>query len=86
METLNHYDGLQVPAWSLCYLVNGDSTGISDEEQAEVDSWYSQFMQESQESGGDVIFSITDESEYFTWNPDFGLACHCVECEILIVR
>ena len=86
METLNHYDGLQVPAWSLCYLVNGDSLGISDEEQAEVDAWYSQFTQEAQELGGYVIFAVTDESESFTWNPEFGGACDCVECEILIAR
>lgn len=30
----------KIPTWSLCYLVNGDATGLTDEEIALVDKWY----------------------------------------------
>lgn len=33
------YEKFDLPDWSLCYLINGDATGLSDEETAEIDAW-----------------------------------------------
>ena len=29
-----------IPTWALCYLINGDSTGLTDDDLAIVDTWY----------------------------------------------
>lgn len=30
----------KIPTWSLCYLVNGDASGLTDEELQTIDRWY----------------------------------------------
>lgn len=32
----------KIPTWSLCYLINGDATALTDEEIRMVDEWVSQ--------------------------------------------
>ena len=29
-----------IPTWALCYLINGDPTGLTDDEIAMIDKWY----------------------------------------------
>ena len=29
-----------IPTWALCYLINGDRTGLNDTELAMIDKWY----------------------------------------------
>ncbi len=29
-----------IPVWAMCYLVNGDSTGLTDEDKTIVDKWW----------------------------------------------
>lgn len=88
MTTIAKYTELSVPGYALSYLVNGDDSGIEPEDKANIDEWYSQFEEEAQEVSGHVIFAITDNDSdsYFTWNPEFGLACNCYDCTILIVK
>ena len=31
-----------IPTWSLCYLFNSDATGLTDEEIAQIDQWYTE--------------------------------------------
>ena len=61
------------PSWALCYLINGDDSGLTDDEIAMVDSWV--------DNSGCNVFSISYFSEndkHFSWSPEFGLACDCV--------
>lgn len=30
----------KIPTWSLCYLVNGDASGLTDEEIQAIDCWH----------------------------------------------
>ena len=30
----------KIPTWSLCYLVNGDASGLTEEELQTIDRWY----------------------------------------------
>ena len=36
----------KIPTWSLCYLINGDATALTDEEIRMVDEWVSQWQVE----------------------------------------
>ena len=83
MKTLAEYE-INLPGWSLSAIHNGDTSGISEKETAEIDSYFEPFYKEAQESGGHVI--ISDDSEpFFTRFPAFGLACDCVKGTVLIV-
>jgi len=58
----------EFPTWALNYLFNDDSTDLTPDEVAMVDSW--------KEHKG--FFSCSDHP-FFSWNPVFGLASTCVE-------
>ncbi len=69
-----------IPTWALCYLINGDSTGLTDEDLAMIDKWYTD----------NKVQNITTASEqegtthpYFSHYPAFGLASEVVDCIVM---
>jgi hypothetical protein len=87
MKTLKVYDELAIPSWALSYLVNNDSTGLSDQDQAQIDSFMADFEAEARGLNAHVMFADDAEGgEFFTNSPEFGLACNCVEAKILILQ
>ena len=63
----------RVPTWAICYLVNGDPTGLSDEDIKQVKQWLDK-------TG---IYEVFPEEgdEYFTHYPAFGLPCAVLDCQ-----
>jgi hypothetical protein len=61
-----------IPNWSLPYLVNGDSSGLEDDEVKMVDDWHKKNNVE--------IVNPTDEQDGFTTDTEFGDACDCTVC------
>lgn len=86
MNILSKYTELPIPTWALSYLVNGDASGIDDKEQKQADNYMDQFYREAKEKHGHVIFSCGDGEGSFTHYPEFGLACDCIDCTVLIVN
>lgn len=74
-----------VPSYALSYLVNGDASGLEDEEQKAIDEWYGHYQEIADRRGGHVIIDPGDEEEEFTRYPAFGLACSTVPTTILIL-
>ena len=70
----------KIPTWSLCYLINGDATALTDEEIRMVDEWVSQWQVE-------IVSPLMDEDgnthPYFCHYPIFGLPTEVEDCEIL---
>jgi hypothetical protein len=87
MNTVNSYS-VKLPDYSLSYLINGDESGISEEDKNIIDEYMQEFYDESESCNGDVIIGLDDiDSEgYFTWSPSFGLACTVFDATILIVN
>lgn len=85
MKTVAEYK-VRFPAYALSYMVNADPSGLEDSEIDAVDKYMQQYYDEAKEVNGYVIFSPEDGEEYFTWNPEFGLACTVVDCTILIAN
>lgn len=60
----------KIPTWSLCYLVNGDASGLTDEELQTIDRWY-------KDMGVQVVSPVMDDGcslqPYFSHCPAFGL-------------
>lgn len=67
---------MEIPEWALCYLVNGDLTGLSDEDIKMVQDW------EKNNHVYDV--EALEEEGSFSWHPEFGKACNVVKCSVFI--
>ena len=90
MKTIAEYD-VQLPEYSLTYLINDDSSGLTDIDKKVIDFYMENFYIEANKNHGDVIVDImTDENDnsegYFTWNPAFGLPCTCYDAKIIILE
>jgi len=70
-----------IPTWALCYLINSDPSGLTDEEISMVDEW-------CKTNGVSVVCTASDqegESEpYFTHYPAFGLPTDVTDCNVII--
>lgn len=74
------------PAWALCALVNGDESNLSDEEKKQIADFESKYQERAISAGyKHVIYSPKDE-EFFCAHPCFGLACNCVELDVIYVK
>jgi len=69
-----------IPTWALCYLINGDHIGLTDDEIAMIDKWYADNKVQT------VTTVSEDEGEchpYFSHLPAFGLASEVVDCIVM---
>lgn len=69
-----------VPAYALSYLVNGDASGMEDEDQANADAWmeYCQNKMAKDYPGLACNLIVSDAEPSFVHHPAFGLACEAV--------
>ena len=70
----------KIPTWSLGYIINGDMTGLTDEEIRMIDEWQSKLNVQ-------VVSPLTDEEgnaqPYFSRYPLFGLPAEVEDYDIL---
>lgn len=64
-----------IPDWSLSYLVNGDSSGIEDEDKKIVDDWYKR-------NNIILVNPIDGTEEDFIAHPEFGGGSSCMVCYV----
>jgi hypothetical protein len=87
MKTISEYTELNIPSYALPYLVNNDPSGLEDNEIKIIDNYMDQYYSEAKEKNGHVIFSPENDTEPgFIHFPEFGLACDCIPCTVLIVK
>lgn len=72
----NGYDILDIPEYALNYIVNGDSSSISDEDKNLCDKFLEtwEYIDQVQDENGEF------EEASFNRNPCFGLPCDTVRC------
>lgn len=78
MKTIAEYE-VKFPSWALSYVINGDDSGITPEDKRLVDSYMSRFP------AGAIVDYEAEAGEYFTWCPEFGLACDVVDAHIIVL-
>ena len=70
----------KIPTWSLCHLVNGDASGLTDEDLQTIDRRY-------KDMDVQVVSPVMDDEcgtqPYFSHYPAFGLPTEVVDCDIL---
>ena len=73
----------KIPTWSLCYLINGDATGLTEDEINMIDQWTSDWQVQ-------IVSPFTDEEgnahPYFSHCPLFGLPSEVEDCDILYLN
>ena len=68
--------------WTLCYLINGDSEGLTEADKVLIDEWW--------EQKNVVTVSPASEEEgnihpYFSHYPAFGMATDVLDCNIMVM-
>ena len=80
MSELEYINTIELPTWAASYLVNGDSSGLEDNEIELVDTWADSLEHNC------LVFDFGGSEEYagsgFTHYPEFGLPCDCEEVKL----
>lgn len=79
----------RIPTWALCYIINGDPSGLEDDDIAKVDNFF-----KSYERIGcpiQIVSPIVEDENagphaYFSHYPAFGLPCEVEDCEVLFTK
>ena len=73
----------KIPTWALCYFVNDDATGLTDEEIEMADKWWTennvQYVTPAPEKEGECY-------PYFDHFPAFGLATEVLDCSVATLK
>ena len=76
-----------IPNYALGYLVNGDASGIEDEDREACDEWLKcrteKLQREYPGLAVDLVLRDDDEGS-FTRSPAFGLACNCIDGAVVV--
>ena len=69
------FEKYDIPTWALCYLINGDRTGLEDGEIAMINEW-------TNRAGVAWVCPPEEEDgpEFFDPRPEFGPACAVLPC------
>lgn len=86
MDTIESYKE-NIPVYAMSYIHNNDSSGIVLQTDIKaINNFLKWYDDRAAELGGQVIIGCSEEEGNFTHHPAFGLACNCVETEILICK
>jgi hypothetical protein len=83
MKTLKKYT-VSMPDYALPYLINNDIQGLSEDDISMIEKALRPYYSEARALHGVIDFSCDLGDSYFTWHPFCGLACTCVDFDILI--
>ncbi len=72
----------RIPVWSLCYLMYGEASSLTDEEIGIIDTWIHNWQVQ-------IVSPVTTEEgdlePYFSSHPLFGLPSEVVDCDIMYI-
>lgn len=74
----------RIPTWALCYIINCDPTGLTDEDIAQVQGFYEAYRKTGCQI--EIISPHEDCEGYFSRCPAFGLAGEVTDCDVLFTR
>jgi hypothetical protein len=86
MKTVTRQQNARIPAYALPYLINGDASGLSEQDKCIIDKWLNGWVTRAEKLGGGLVISPTGEEEHFSHYPEFGLPCGYIECDIIVLK
>lgn len=85
MKTVTRQQNARIPSYALPYLINGDASGLCEEDKNIIDKWLDAWVIRAEKLGGGLVISPTGQEEEFSHYPEFGLPCGYIECDILVL-
>ena len=79
-ETKNSIDFLGIftlPEYSLNALINDNWQGLTEEDQKNIKAFNKKYNKP-------WIEISKNQDPFFSYNPEFGLACNCIECNVFV--
>ena len=70
----------KIPTWALCYIINGDPTGLENKDIKLIDNY---LYDNNVEIVSPLTNKIGDLDPYFSHYPEWGLAAEVVDCTII---
>lgn len=77
---IKYQDERFIPAWALPYIFNSDSSGLTDQDLADLSTWEKQLEKQGFTS---PVFDLLEDEPSFCHNPEFGLPTDCYKCAIV---
>jgi hypothetical protein len=73
-------DTFKIPTFAICAIVNGDFSGVNDEDQKEIETFLNQFK-----NGFIADWCKNIDSPHFCTIPSIGqMACECVDVDFYL--
>lgn len=82
IEENNDQFVMGIPSYAVCYLIYGESEGLTDEDIQNIDQWVDK-MEKANNGRSFDVNPISGCDEYFDSNPCFGLPCYVEDCWII---
>jgi hypothetical protein len=79
-------ENVKIPSWALPAIVNADPTGLSDDDEGQIDAYeqsLSKYCKDHKYTKGFAIVPDYNSSPEFCHYPEFGLPCNCWNCTIV---
>jgi len=74
----------EIPTWAMSMIINGDESGITEEDRVAVQAWVDFWAEKRAESWH---VSVPNDAEpHFCNRPAIGLPCDCLTCEIVMMN
>lgn len=77
---------VRMPTYALPLIVNGDNTGINDEDMANILTFLDGMQKIADRLNCFYDIFEVDNTEYFSKYPEFGLACNVCDYVVLFMR
>ncbi len=77
-----------IPSWAVGYLFNETTDNLIDDEIQLIENFKTRMQTEATEmsADADVVYELPEDSDfYFTWMPEFGLACDVYDVTVLFL-
>lgn len=73
----------KIPVWAVCYLINGTTDNLSDEDKAIIDKWWEQ---NNVVTGSPATDEEGSSHPYFSHFPAFGLGSDVIDCNVMMMK
>lgn len=79
---------INMPDYAMPYLINGDNSGLSDEDVQIIDRWFAKMQKIADNYESIVIIGMPEDNDEgsFCAFPEFGSACNCFEITITMLK
>ena len=85
MITVKKYN-VKMPSYALPFLINGDDSNLTPDDISNIEKWFNKLQNQADLFKCLVTISPSENEEYFTSTPEFGLPCQVMDCTVTFLQ